>query len=516
MRLFILLLLFVCCPTYSIAAPPAADPAIVQQTREDVIRLQERLDATRRDLDRQRQDQAEMEARVKALLADKEKGQEEAQQRQDDRISDIGQGVDRLGIYVALVSLLITVGGGLLGVTGWFRIKGYAEKWEQDAAAKLKELEERQKAAIAEMEQSSEAHLANMVKLHEQATVKSKEITALTGQTSAFAVEQSSAPPSAAAAAAQQANATPNNKRTPADWLVLGNKALSDEAYNDALELFDKALTHPEASNVERAQAVNGRGIALGKQRLHAAAATAFDLAFQFANTDTSPTGRRQSAMALFNRAIAVGETDGAAEIEIYDDIIRRFGDDTHPDLQMRVAKALFNKAIKAGQTDSAAEIAIYDEIVSRYGDDSKPEIQEIVAKALFNKGSQISKTNPSSSIKIYDNIISRYGDSNRPEILERVARALVNKGITVGKTNKAAAIAIFDDIIRRYSRNTHPNLREQVAKALFNKGIAIRKTNPAAAIANFEDILSRYGDDPALKAVTDRAKTEIAALRES
>ena len=430
MRLFILLLLLTCGPTFSAAAPPAADPATVQQTREDVIRLQERLDAIHRDLDRQRQDQAELESRVKALVAGLEKGQEEAQQRQDNRIS---LWVTIFGVCIAALSVIVTVGGVALGVAGWFQIRSYAEKWEKDAAAKLKALEDTQTAAIAEMEKRSQVHLAKMDEDRKASAAKLKETTDLLDRTSASVAEQGGPPLSAAdqtklSAAAQEVDTTPEPDRSPTDWLVLGNKALADEDYNAALVHFDEALSHPAASNIERARALNGRGITFARQKLYADATAMFDLAFQVISADPSSKGRTHAGRALFNKGLAVGHADSAEAIAIYDEIIRRYDGDSQPDLRELVAAATIKKGMEVGKTDSAAAIAIYDDIVRRYGDDSQPGLREQIARAFLNKGIAVSKTDPTAAITHFEDILAKYGDDPALKSVTDRARAQIAK----------------------------------------------------------------------------------------
>lgn len=427
MRLFILLLLFCCCLPAGHAAPPPADAATVQQLREDMIRQQERLDAARRDLDRQHQDQAEMEARVNASLADKEKGQEEAQKRQDDRISDIGQGVDRLGIYVALASVVITGLAVVLGVAGWFRIKSFAEKWEQEAAKNLKELETRQVTAVAQMEKRTQDHMDHMDQLRDQATTKSKTLTELLDRVTASAAGQggvalSSVEQAELSAAAQEVDATPKSERSSADWLVLGNKALGDKEYGEALLHFDKALTHSSATNVERARALNGRGVALGRKNQHAAAAVAFDLAFQFASTCSLSDGHLLSVVSLFNKGVATDPSDSAAAIVIYRDVVRLFGDDSLPEIRQHVAKALVNMGVTLEETDRAAAIAIYDEVVRRFGNDSQPELRLAVARAQFNKSLDLADSDLAAATGQLEAILGEFGnDSTLKSLMDKV-----------------------------------------------------------------------------------------------
>ncbi len=53
-----------------------------------------------------------------------------------------------------------------------------------------------------------------------------------------------------------------------------------------------------------------------------------------------------------------------------------------------QVAKALFGKGVRLGQLNRSEEaIDVYDDLVKRYGDDQTPALREQMANALFNKG---------------------------------------------------------------------------------------------------------------------------------
>ncbi|WP_221443449.1 hypothetical protein, partial [Novispirillum itersonii] len=60
-----------------------------------------------------------------------------------------------------------------------------------------------------------------------------------------------------------------------------------------------------------------------------------------------------------------------------------RFGDATEPALREQLAKAMVYKAITIGQSgDSKAEIAVYDEVIRRFGDAPEPDLQKVVGLA--------------------------------------------------------------------------------------------------------------------------------------
>ena len=222
----------------------------------------------------------------------------------------------------------------------------------------------------------------------------------------------------------------------------------------------------------------------------------------RFGDSD-APELQEQVAKALFNKSVRwgqLGETD--AEIALYDEVVERFGDSDTPELQEQVAKALVNKGVTRGQLGEAdTAIAVYDEVVERFGDSDAPELQEQVAKALVNKGMTRGQLGDAEAeIALYDEVVERFGDSDAPELQEQVAKALFNKGMTRGQLGDAEAeIAVYDEVVERFGDSDAPELQEQVAKALVNKGVTRGQLGDAdAAIALYDEVVERFGDSDA------------------
>jgi tetratricopeptide (TPR) repeat protein len=92
-------------------------------------------------------------------------------------------------------------------------------------------------------------------------------------------------------------------------------------------------------------------------------------------------------ANALYNKGVRLGQLDRSQkEIEVYDQVVERFGDD--PALREQVANALYNKGVRLGQLDRSQEATeVYDQVVERFGDDPTPAIRELAAMARRMKG---------------------------------------------------------------------------------------------------------------------------------
>ena len=104
---------------------------------------------------------------------------------------------------------------------------------------------------------------------------------------------------------------------------------------------------------------------------------------------------------------------------------------DTETEASEQVAMALFNKGVRLGALSRSQEaIDVYDQVVARYGDRQEPALADLVATALFNKGVRLGAlSRGQEEIDVYDQVVARYGDRQEPALAEMVASALGNKG---------------------------------------------------------------------------------------
>ena len=228
----------------------------------------------------------------------------------------------------------------------------------------------------------------------------------------------------------------------------------------------------------------------------------------------TSKTGRRHAeashanlttARTLFDNALTHFERDEhEAAIEVYNELIERFGDSEAPAIQGTVAAALYNKGVTLlRQERFAAAIEVYDELVGRFGDSEAPAIQGTVAAALYNKGVTLLRQERfAAAIEVYDELVGRFGDSEAPAIQGTVAAALYNKGVTLLRQERfAAAIEVYDELVGRFGDSEAPAIQETVAKTLVNKGRAalirmmelIRQGDHHAAMNSFSSVYAGF-----------------------
>ena len=261
-----------------------------------------------------------------------------------------------------------------------------------------------------------------------------------------------------------------------------------------ARHLFDEALRLGEIGQLEQAMEVYG------------------DLVARFGAADELAL-REQVARALFNKGITLGVIGRAEQsIEVYDDVIARFGAGREPALREAVARAHLNKGVTLGtlgRTEQA--IDVYDQAVARFGEADEPALRDQVARVLFNKGVRLSSLGRSEqAIKVYGDVLARFGAADEPAIREVVARALVNTGIELGNLGRSEqAIVVYAGVVARLGAASEPALRELVAKALVNTAITLAICGRSEqAIGVCDDVLTRFGaaGAPALRELVARA----------
>ncbi|MBK7676430.1 MAG: tetratricopeptide repeat protein [Candidatus Accumulibacter sp.] len=212
------------------------------------------------------------------------------------------------------------------------------------------------------------------------------------------------------------------------------------------------------------------------------------------------PASRVEVARTLFNKGVRLGQLGkGEDEIQVYDDLVERFGEATEAALREAVARALVNKGVALGQLGKAEDaIKVYDDLVERFGADTEAALREAVTRALVNKGGRLGQLGKAEdAIKVYDDLVERFGEATEAALRDQVAWALFNKGVRLGQLGKSEdAIKVYDDLVERFGEATEAALRDQVARALFNKGVRVDQLGKAEdAIKVYDDLVERFGE---------------------
>ena len=110
-----------------------------------------------------------------------------------------------------------------------------------------------------------------------------------------------------------------------------------------------------------------------------------------------------------------------------------------------------------------SAELEAYDEVVRRFGKSETPALLERVATALVKRGAVLGALNrPQDALEACDEVVRRFGKSETPALLERVATALVNRGTALGALNRPQdALEACDEVVRRFGESETPALLE-------------------------------------------------------
>jgi tetratricopeptide (TPR) repeat protein len=202
--------------------------------------------------------------------------------------------------------------------------------------------------------------------------------------------------------------------------------------------------------------------------------------------TRKAPRLPKQVAQALLDDASGLSNIGRKAEaIEIYDELVARFGTSTDPGLRVLVGNAMLAKASLLCDGEHAVvfdetlngligpnfrAIQAYDEVVTRFGMASDLTSRVFVASALLSKGIVLGGSKAAAGA--YDDLLARFGGASEPILRELVAQALLNKGATLGDVGRRDdAIAVYDDLVARFGKASEPSLRDLVGMALVNKG---------------------------------------------
>ena len=151
--------------------------------------------------------------------------------------------------------------------------------------------------------------------------------------------------------------------------------------------------------------------------------------------------------------------------------------DEVSEPAHMITVRTLFDKAlIHSNRREYTAALEVYDELVERYGESDIPEVQVVVAKAMFNKGVDLSQQGVyEAAIEVYSEIDKRYGDSEESDVQVVAATAMFNKGVVLSRQGEhEAAIKAYDELVDGYGDSEVREVQEQVAKGLFNRAMAL------------------------------------------
>jgi tetratricopeptide (TPR) repeat protein len=243
-------------------------------------------------------------------------------------------------------------------------------------------------------------------------------------------------------------------------------------------------------------------GALLAEQGRLQDASNVYDEVVRRFGDDPTPIVREKVAGAMYNKAFVFRPLDRRVEeVEAYDAVVRRFGDDATPGIREIVASSLINKGLALGELEPHAEkVEAFDEVIRRFGDDDTPAVRELVAKSLLNKALVFRRFDrPIEEVKAYDEVIRRFGDDATSDLRKGVASALYKKGWAFHRLDRRMEeLAAYEEVIRRFGDDPASGIREEVARSLLNKGLVLAALGRhTEALDAWDETDRRFGDDP-------------------
>ena len=174
-----------------------------------------------------------------------------------------------------------------------------------------------------------------------------------------------------------------------------------------------------------------------------------------------------------------------------------------------QVAQALYNAGVALSQSNRITEaIEVYAEVVSRYGSAPEVALREQVARALVNKSRELAKLSRSDeAMSNYNDVVSRFGSAPESVLRRQALLALIGKANLLGSQKKhSEAIAVCDEVLTRYGNEQGPEFRVPTSHALNGKGFELL----CRAKANWGDEAARLADLQAAYTLFSQAEKEI------
>lgn len=286
-----------------------------------------------------------LQTQIEAIKAYQQKDVDAINKQIDDQLAMVGQGVDRFGVIVSALGVVITVLLVLGGFIGYRNAKAEAKdaakQWLDDNTEKLKQQIDELEAKASVAHRRIDETVTGFVQSAEVAvqTLQAQMGTAL--QSDAKAVQEAQA---VVVGRAEELKNVAESSYSFEDWNTRAHSAYASKNLDEAALFWLKASQIPNAGSVKVAQ-------------------------------------------ALFNRGITQGQLGQSKEaITTYNEVLHRFGDATEAALKELVADALFNKGFRQGVLGQSEEqIKTYEEVLRRFGDATEASLIEQVAEAALN-----------------------------------------------------------------------------------------------------------------------------------
>lgn len=199
----------------------------------------------------------------------------------------------------------------------------------------------------------------------------------------------------------------------------------------------------------------------------------------------------------LFRKALCnwkLGDTE--AEIEAYDQIVRRFSHSKNLKLQIYMAISLRNKGVSLDSSENA--INAFDQLIELYGKSSNLDIQRQVAKGMRNKGFVLTNLKRNNdAVLVFGELISRFKESSDTEVQLQVAMGHYDIAICYDRLGKSdAELTYYDYLVTNYRDHSSSKIQEQVAMGLKSKAITLGELDRnSEEIDTYDELYELFGD---------------------
>jgi tetratricopeptide (TPR) repeat protein len=190
-----------------------------------------------------------------------------------------------------------------------------------------------------------------------------------------------------------------------------------------------------------------------------------------------------QAAQTLLNKGEALYKDDRKKEaLELFDQVIRDFGQSAWPGVQAEVARAMVDRSncfsyLYDNSADIDRHFAALDEVVRKFGDSTAPEVQEQVATALQSRYMSFLYMGDKYENQLadaIDQLTEKFTDTTSSGGIQwAVAHALLVKGRRFYPSRKGdpkglIAKRAFAALIERFGDSKYREIQDKVAEAKY------------------------------------------------
>ena len=159
------------------------------------------------------------------------------------------------------------------------------------------------------------------------------------------------------------------------------------------------------------------------------------------------------------------------------------------------LARAMFNQSWNHGEMGHHEEaLQIYGQVIDRFGESKEPKLQEIVARAMFNQSWNHSEMGHyEEALQICGQVIDRFGGSKEPNLQELVATAMLNQSIAyLNMEDPEKALYIIDTMLRQRIEKSTGKTDEILTRGMLFRVVLLEKLHRnAEALVTIQNLLA-------------------------